>query len=125
MKLNLVSLGCARNLVDSEVMLGRLREKGWTITDDPAEAEVIIVNTCGFIEPAINESIDTIIELAGYKHNGALRRLIVTGCLSQRFGQEIVKTLPEVDVFLGTGAFDKITEAAGGVLYFKMPISGS
>ncbi len=117
MKLNLVSLGCARNLVDSEIMLGRLMEKGWTITDDPAEAEVIIVNTCGFIEPAINESIDTIIELAGYKRNGALRRLIVTGCLSQRFGQEIVKTLPEVDVFLGTGAFDKITEAAGGSLH--------
>jgi len=119
MKLNLVSLGCARNLVDSEVMLGRLREKGWTITDHAAEAEVIIVNTCGFIEPAINESIDTIIELARYKHSGALRRLIVTGCLSQRFGQEIVKTLPEVDVFLGTGAFDKITEAAGGVLDSK------
>ena len=116
MKLNLVSLGCARNLVDSEIMLGRLREKGWVITNDPARAEVIIVNTCGFIEPAINESIDTIIELAGYKQSGALRRLIVTGCLSQRFGKEIVKTLPEVDVFLGTGAFDKITEAAGGFL---------
>ncbi|MDY6789726.1 MAG: 30S ribosomal protein S12 methylthiotransferase RimO [Thermodesulfobacteriota bacterium] len=116
MKLNLVSLGCARNLVDSEIMLGRLREKGWTITEDPAEAEVIIVNTCSFIEPAANESIDTIIELAGYKQNGALKRLIVTGCLPQRFGQEIVNTLPEVDVFLGTGAFDKITEAAGGFL---------
>ncbi|MBW2564311.1 MAG: 30S ribosomal protein S12 methylthiotransferase RimO [Deltaproteobacteria bacterium] len=114
MKLNLVSLGCARNLVDSEIMLGRLREKGWTITDDPAEAEVIIVNTCSFIEPAVNESIDTIFELAGYKQNGACKRLIVTGCLPQRFGQEIVKTLPEVDVFLGTGAFDKILEAAGG-----------
>ncbi|NNL41606.1 MAG: 30S ribosomal protein S12 methylthiotransferase RimO [Desulfobacterales bacterium] len=116
MKLNLVSLGCARNLVDSEIMLGRLREKGWVITNDPAQAEVIIVNTCGFIEPAINESIDTIIELAGYKQSGALRRLIVTGCLFQRFGKEIVKTLPEVDVFLGTGAFDKITEAAGGFI---------
>lgn len=114
MKLNLVSLGCARNLVDSEIMLGRLREKGWAITDDPADAEVIIVNTCSFIEPAINESIDTIFELAGYKKNGACRRLIVTGCLLQRFGQEIVKTLPEVDVFLGTGAFDKIIEAAEG-----------
>ena len=97
-------------------MLGRLREKGWVITDDPADAEVIIVNTCSFIEPAANESIDTIFELAGYKQNGALRRLIVTGCLPQRFGQEIVKTLPEVDVFLGTGAFDKIIEAAEGFL---------
>ena len=114
MKLNLVSLGCARNLVDSEIMLGRLREKGWTIIDDPADAEVIIVNTCSFIEPAVNESIDTIFELAGYKQNGACKRLIVTGCLPQRFGQEIVKTLPEVDVFLGTGAFDKIIKAAGG-----------
>jgi len=116
MKLNLVSLGCARNLVDSEIMLGRLREKGWTITDDPADAEVIIVNTCSFIEPAVNESIDTIFELAGYKQNGACKRLVVTGCLPQRFGQEIVKTLPEVDVFLGTGAFDKIIEAAEGSL---------
>ncbi len=116
MKLNLVSLGCARNLVDSEIMLGRLRAKGWTITDDPADAKVIIVNTCSFIEPAVNESIDTIFELAEYKQKGALRRLIVTGCLPQRFGQEIVKTLPEVDVFLGTGAFDKITEAAGDSL---------
>ncbi|OQY07875.1 MAG: ribosomal protein S12 methylthiotransferase RimO [Desulfobacteraceae bacterium 4572_123] len=116
MKLNLVSLGCARNLVDSEIMLGRLREKGWAITGDPADAEVIIVNTCSFIEPAVNESIDTIIELAEYKQNGACRRLIVTGCLPQRFGQEIVKTLPEVDVFLGTGAFDKIIEAAGDSL---------
>jgi ribosomal protein S12 methylthiotransferase len=97
-------------------MLGRLREKGWTITDDPADAEVIIVNTCSFIEPAVNESIDTIFELAEYKQKGALRRLIVTGCLPQRFGQEIVKTLPEVDVFLGTGAFDKIAEAAGDSL---------
>jgi len=116
MKLNFVSLGCARNLVDSEIMLGRLREKGWAITDDPADAEVIIVNTCSFIEPAVNESIDTIFELAGYKQNGSCKRLIVTGCLPQRFGQEIVKTLPEVDVFLGTGAFDKIIEAAGGSL---------
>ena len=116
MKLNLVSLGCARNLVDSEIMLGRLRAKGWTITDNPTDAEVIIVNTCSFIEPAVNESIDTIFELAEYKQKGALRRLIVTGCLPQRFGQEIVETLPEVDVFLGTGAFDKITEAAGGSL---------
>ena len=116
MKLNLVSLGCARNLVDSEIMLGQLREKGWTITDDPADAEVIIVNTCSFIEPAVNESIDTIFELAAYKQNGACKRLVVTGCLPQRFGQEIVKTLPEVDVFLGTGAFDKIIEAAEGSL---------
>jgi len=116
MKLNLVSLGCARNLVDSEIMLGRLREKGWTITDNPVDAEVIIVNTCSFIEPAVNESIDTIFELAGYKQNGACKRLVVTGCLPQRFGQEIVKTLPEVDVFLGTGAFDKIIEAAEGSL---------
>ena len=116
MKLNLVSLGCARNLVDSELMIGRLREKGWTITEDPSDAEVIIVNTCSFIEPAVNESIDTIFELAGYKQNGACKRLIVTGCLPQRFGQEIVKTLPEVDIFLGTGAFDKILDAAEGFL---------
>ncbi len=116
MKVNLVSLGCARNLVDSEVMLGRLKDAGWSITDDPAGASIIIINTCSFIESAVNESIDTILELAKYKQNGTCRRLIVTGCLPQRFGEEIVHSLPEVDAFLGTGAFNMIVEAVQGSL---------
>lgn len=113
-KLYLVSLGCARNLVDSEVMLGQLIKAGWSITYDPAEAEIIIINTCSFIEPAVNESIDTIFEMARFKRDGACRRLIVTGCFPERFREEIVHDLPEVDNFLGTGAFDRIVSAAEG-----------
>ncbi|MBW1841958.1 MAG: 30S ribosomal protein S12 methylthiotransferase RimO, partial [Deltaproteobacteria bacterium] len=111
MKLHLISLGCAKNLVDSEIMLGRLKTAGWTITRAPEKAEVIIVNTCSFIESAINESIDTILELARFKSTGACRHLVVTGCLPERFRDEIIQTLPEVDLFLGTGAFDKIVAA--------------
>jgi ribosomal protein S12 methylthiotransferase len=116
MKLHLVSLGCAKNLIDSEVMLGQLVNAGWTSTLDPEEADVIIVNTCSFIESAINESIDTILALAAYKHNGFCCRLIVAGCLPERFREEIVTAIPEVDLFLGTGAFDKIVEAVDGSL---------
>lgn len=116
MKLHLVSLGCVRNLVDSEVMLGRFKKAGWIITQDPEEADVIIINTCSFIESAVNESIDTILELARFKQNGVCRRLIVTGCLPERFREAIVDALPEVDIFLGTGAFDNIIQAAEGSL---------
>lgn len=111
MRLHLINLGCVRNLVDSEIMLGRLKKARWTITDDPAEAEVIIINTCSFIMNAIDESIDTILELAKFKESGICRRLIVTGCLPERFRDDIVASLPEVDVFLGTGAYDQIVAA--------------
>lgn len=116
MKLHLVSLGCARNLVDSEVMLGRIKLSGWGITEDPADAHTIVVNTCSFIEAAVNESIDTILELAKFKTSGKCRRLIVAGCLPERYRAEIIKALPEVDVFLGTGAYDKIIQAVDGTL---------
>ena len=110
------SLGCARNQVDSETMAAQLRLAGGTQTEDPSQAEVIVVNTCGFVEPAINESIDTILELASLKETGACRRLVVTGCLPERFREETVESLPEVDQFLGTGAYDRIVEAATGKL---------
>ena len=119
MKLHLVSLGCAKNLIDSEVMLGRLVNAGWILTDDPAEAEIIIVNTCSFIEPAVDESIDTILELAKFKKTGTCRHLVVTGCLPERFREEIVHALPEVDIFLGTGAFDRIVHAVNGFSDFS------
>jgi ribosomal protein S12 methylthiotransferase len=108
MKLYLASLGCAKNLVDSELMLGQLIKAGGLITQHPQNADTIIVNTCSFIESAVNESIDAILELAKYKRSGNCRRLIVTGCLPERFREAIAESLPEVDVFLGTGAFDKI-----------------
>ncbi|MBU0992435.1 MAG: 30S ribosomal protein S12 methylthiotransferase RimO [Proteobacteria bacterium] len=109
MNIHLVSLGCARNLVDSEIMIGRLAErKGFQMIDDPSSAEVIIVNTCSFIQDAIEESIDTILELAEYKKQGKLKNLIVAGCLPERFKNDIESTLPEVDAFIGTGAYDQI-----------------
>ncbi len=111
MKLYWVSLGCARNLVDSEIMMGSLVQAGWTLTNDPDNARVIIVNTCSFIEAAIEESIDTILQLASYKTDGCCERLVVVGCLPERYGNSICAALPEVDVFLGTGAFGKIVEA--------------
>lgn len=110
MKIHLVSLGCARNLVDSETMTGQLVKAGYQMTETPADAKTIIINTCSFIEPAINESIDTILELARFKRNGLCQQLIVTGCLPERFQEDIAATLPEVDVFLGTGAFDRIVD---------------
>ncbi|MCK4984912.1 MAG: 30S ribosomal protein S12 methylthiotransferase RimO, partial [Desulfobacterales bacterium] len=84
MKLYLLSLGCARNLVDSEIMLGRIKRAGWTIVEEPEEAEVIVVNTCSFIEDAADESIDMILELAQYKRAGSCKRLVVAGCLPER-----------------------------------------
>ncbi|HSO63405.1 MAG TPA: 30S ribosomal protein S12 methylthiotransferase RimO [Desulfobacterales bacterium] len=113
MKLHLISLGCAKNQVDSEIMLGRLAQAGWTITDDPEEAHTIVVNTCSFIEEAAQESLDMILELAEYKKSGFCRRLVVAGCLPERYREEILRTMPEVDVFLGTGAFDQIVAAVG------------
>ncbi len=112
--LYLETLGCARNAVDSEMMLGRLTHSGWTLVEEPDEADTIIVNTCSFIEPAVNESIDTILELAKFKKSGSCRRLIVAGCLPQRYREAIRDALPEVDVFIGTGAFDQIAAAADG-----------
>ncbi len=113
MKLHLVSLGCARNQVDSEIMLGLLEKAGWAITDNPSEAEVIVVNTCSFIESAAQESIDAILELATLKEEGACRKLIVAGCLPERYREKISQELPEVDFFLGTGAYNRIVDVVG------------
>ncbi|MFH1153629.1 MAG: 30S ribosomal protein S12 methylthiotransferase RimO [Pseudomonadota bacterium] len=112
MMIYLESLGCCRNQVDSEVMLGRLQQRGHGITPDPSRAEVIIVNTCGFIASASAQAIDAILEMAGHKKTGACRRLIVTGCLPERFkSDDIAAELPEVDAFLGIGACDDIVRA--------------
>lgn len=113
-KIHLVSLGCAKNQVDSEMMLGQLRMAGWEITEKPEAAQTIVVNTCSFIEAAIDESIETILSLAHYKKHGKCRRLIVTGCLPERFREKLGLELPEVDYFLGTGGFDRIAAIATG-----------
>lgn len=108
------SLGCARNQVDSEIMMARLTANGWSVADEPDEAEVILVNTCSFIESASDESIDTILALAEYKTKGRCRQLIVTGCLPERYRQDSTDALPEVDLFLGTGAYDQVVAAVLG-----------
>ncbi len=116
MDVYLETLGCARNQVDGETMGGRLKAAGWRIVDDPAAADVIVVNTCSFIESAADESIDTILALSRHKQTGRCRRLVVAGCLPQRYGSEIAAALPEVDLFLGTGAYDRIAAAVAGGL---------
>lgn len=111
MNLLFISLGCDKNLVDSEVMLGLLDAKGYRIVDDETEADVIVVNTCCFIHDAKEESIQTILEMAEYKKEGRLKALVVTGCLAQRYQQEIFEEIPEVDAILGTTSYDRIVEA--------------
>lgn len=108
MKIGMVSLGCPKNLVDSEVMLGLIREKQLEITNDPAEADLIIVNTCGFIESAKEESINTVLQMAEYKQNGSCKYLVMTGCLGQRYADELFESMPEVDAIVGTDCFTDI-----------------
>ena len=110
MKVLFISLGCDKNLVDSEVMLGLLDAKGYQIVDDEAEADVIVINTCCFIHDAKEESIQTILSMADYKEEGNLKALIVTGCLAQRYKEEILTEIPEVDAVLGTTSYDKIVD---------------
>lgn len=111
MNILFISLGCDKNLVDSEVMLGLLDREGYQIVDDETEADVIVVNTCCFIHDAKEESIQAILEAAEYKVTGRLKALIVTGCLAQRYQKEIAEEIPEVDAVLGTASYDKIAEA--------------
>lgn len=116
MKMSMVSLGCDKNTVDSEMMLGLMNEKGFEYTDIDEEADVMIINTCGFIQSAKEESINAILEASKLKEVGNLKALIVTGCLAQRYKDEIIKEIPEVDALLGTSSFDKIVETVEEVL---------
>ena len=116
MKILFISLGCDKNLVDSEVMLGLLASRGYEMIDDEQEADIIVVNTCCFIHDAKQESVDNILEMAEYKKTGKLKALIVTGCLAERYRQEIIDEIPEVDAVLGTTAYDKILDAVDEAL---------
>ena len=109
-KVSMVSLGCAKNLVDAEVMLGHLPAERFEIVTDESQAEIIIVNTCAFISDAKEESVETILEVADHKLNGNCRLLVVTGCLPQRYAEELVADLPEVDIFIGTGELPRLVE---------------
>ena len=116
MNLLFISLGCDKNLVDSEVMLGLVEKRGYKIVDDEKEADIIVINTCCFIHDAKEESIQTILEMAEYKKGGRLKALIVTGCLAQRYQNEILKEIPEVDAVLGTASYHKIAETIEAAL---------
>ena len=107
--MHFVSLGCPKNLVDTEMMLGSLSQDGYKVTDQADQADTVIVNTCGFIADSKKESIDTILEMAELKSKGRLQNLVVAGCLTQRYQDELVKSLPEADVFVGSGEFQHIS----------------
>ena len=107
-KIGVISLGCSKNRVDSEVMMGYLTRAGYEITNDPKAADILIVNTCGFIESAKQESINTILEMAAYKTAGVCQKLVVTGCLSERYRKELPSELPEVDLWLGVREYEKL-----------------
>ena len=113
-KIGFVSLGCPKNLVDGEVMLGLARDAGHEITADARDADVIVVNTCAFIDNAKEESVDAILEMAQLKRDGACKRLIVTGCLAERYRDQLKAEIPEIDVCLGTGEVPEIVGAIGG-----------
>lgn len=118
MRILFISLGCDKNLVDSEMMMGLLRDRGYTFTDDEKQADVIVINTCGFIDSAKEESINTILSMAEYK-NSNLKALIVAGCLAQRYKDEILEEIPEIDAIVGTTAFDTICDVVDDVLANK------
>ena len=121
MKLLFISLGCDKNLVDSEFMIGMLTQNGITLTDDETEADIIIVNSCCFINDAKEESIETILEMGKQKETGKCKALIVTGCLAQRYQDEIFQEIPEVDAILGTNSYDAIYEAVSSLLEKHTP----
>lgn len=119
MKILFISLGCDKNLVDTEVMLGMLASRGYEMTNDEQEADIIVINTCCFIHDAKEESIQNILEMAEYKKNGSAKALIVTGCMAERYRQEILDEIPEVDEVLGTTAYDRILDAVDAALAGK------
>src|SRR5215813_14733683 len=110
-KVGFVSLGCPKNLVDSEVMLGALNRQGYTITADKENADILVVNTCGFIDSAKQESIDTILEMAELKTTGNCKKLVVAGCLAERYRSDIRKEIPEIDFIFGPDELGRILEA--------------
>ena len=116
-KVGMISLGCNKNRVDSETALGLLQERGYELTGDPAQADILMVNTCGFIGPAKEESIDAILEMAEYKKTGRCRLLVVTGCLAQRYEKDLLKEIPEIDLLMGVNQYDHLADAIDQALH--------
>src|SRR6187549_1546374 len=123
MKLGFVSLGCPKNLVDGEVMLGLARDAGHEVTSNATDAEVIVVNTCAFIDTAKEESVNAILEMAQLKRNGVCKRLVVTGCLGERYRDQLKAEIPEIDVVLGTGDVPEIVGALNGIQPKAVPLA--
>lgn len=119
LKVGMISLGCNKNRVDSELALGLLQDKGYTFTGDPAQADVLMVNTCGFIESAKEESIDAILEMAEYKKTGRCKVLVVTGCLAQRYEQSLLEEIPEIDLLMGVNQYEQLPDAIDKALAGK------
>jgi ribosomal protein S12 methylthiotransferase len=120
-KVGMISLGCAKNLVDGETMLGHLERAGIELTADATRADVVLVNTCGFIDDAKRESIDSILEVAEAKQNGPVRRLVVTGCMAQAYAEDLQREIPEIDAFVGLDELERITEAVRGEMASHIP----
>ena len=123
LKIALESLGCSKNLVDAEIMMGILNKKGYQLVEDFCEADIILVNTCGFIESAKNESIQAILEIAQLKETANLKILVVTGCLAQRYSEELKQEIPEIDAIVGTGSYQNIDEIVANIQKEKHIIS--
>ncbi len=121
MKVGVVSLGCSKNRVDTEMMLDILQKAGYEITTDESDADILIVNTCGFIDPAKQESIDTLLSMAQYKQEGHLKLLVATGCLVQRYAKELKEEMPEIDLFMGVSEYAKLPEAIEQALGGQRP----
>ncbi len=119
LKVGMISLGCNKNRVDSEIALGLLQDRGYTFTGDPAEADILMVNTCGFIEAAKEESIDAILEMAEYKKTGRCKVLVVTGCLAQRYEQSLLEEIPEIDLLMGVNQYEQLADAIDKALQGK------
>jgi ribosomal protein S12 methylthiotransferase len=119
LKAGFVSLGCSKNRVDTEIMLGILNKNNVEITSDPTKADILIINTCSFIESAREESVTTILDMVEYKNNGKCKALIIAGCLGQRYGQTLLDEIPEADAVIGTGAWNRIMDAVTAVLNGK------
>ena len=121
-KVAIVTLGCEKNLVDSDIMSELIDKRGYELVENPDEATVIVVNTCGFIDAAKEESVNTILDMADLKNSGNVKSLIVAGCLTQRYKEELMTEMPEIDGIVGTGDFDKITEIIDKSLIGERPI---
>src|SRR4029450_12231303 len=122
MKIGMVSLGCPKNLVDSEVMLGLAQQAGHELTREAADADVLVVNTCAFIDKARQESIDAILEMAEHKKTGRCKKLVVTGCMAERYRDELRAQIPEIDAVLGTGEVPAIVTAIGATVHEGTPL---